>query len=166
MLQKLHQHSRHVFGKLFGLREECQLLKVQCSVSLGGETPELFLEQRQQWYPCSCSCPEVALSPGPSQILSLSRGEKSGECLGSKLRHGPEMVDSVSTNQVHVTDRVHHFRSVTWFWSKVYSNDRQELLWILDLNSDTTYTVRVRSRDGCTTEITTPCRSIQHHHTL
>ena len=32
-----------------------------------------------------------------------SRGEKSGEGLGSKLRHGPEMVDSVNTNRVHVT---------------------------------------------------------------
>ena len=45
----------------------------------------------------------VASSPGPSQILSRSHGEKSGEGLGSKLRHGPEMVDSVSTNRVHVT---------------------------------------------------------------
>ena len=45
----------------------------------------------------------LALSPGHSQILSRSRGEKSGEGLGSKLRHGPEMVDSVSTNRVHVT---------------------------------------------------------------
>ena len=48
----------------------------------------------------------LASSPGHSQILSRSRGEKSGEGLGSKLRHGPEMVDSVCTN------RVHHFRSV------------------------------------------------------
>ena len=38
----------------------------------------------------------VASSPGPSQILSRSCGEKSGEGLESKLRHGPEMVDSVS----------------------------------------------------------------------
>ena len=38
----------------------------------------------------------LASSPGPSQILSRSHGEKSGEGLGSKLRHGPEMVDSVS----------------------------------------------------------------------
>ena len=45
----------------------------------------------------------VSLVPGSSQILSRSRGEKSGEGLGSKLRHGPEMVDSVSTNRVHVT---------------------------------------------------------------
>ena len=36
-------------------------------------------------------------------ILSCSHGEKSGEGLGSKLRHGPERVDSVSTNRVHVT---------------------------------------------------------------
>ena len=45
----------------------------------------------------------IASSPGPSQILSRSRVEKSGEGMGSKLRHGPEMVDSVSTNRVHVT---------------------------------------------------------------
>ena len=38
----------------------------------------------------------LALYPGHSQILSRSCGEKSGEGLGSKLRHGPEMVDSVS----------------------------------------------------------------------
>ena len=45
-------------------------------------------------------CQRVASSPGPSQILSRSCGEKSGEGLGSKskLRHGPEMVDSVCTN--------------------------------------------------------------------
>ena len=36
-------------------------------------------------------------------ILSRSREEKSGEGLGSKLRHRPEMVESVSTNRVHVT---------------------------------------------------------------
>ena len=39
----------------------------------------------------------VASSPGPSQILSRSCGEKSGEGLGAKLRHRPEMVDLVST---------------------------------------------------------------------
>ena len=39
----------------------------------------------------------VALSPGHSQILSCSCGGKTGEALGSLLRHGPEMVDSVST---------------------------------------------------------------------
>ena len=38
----------------------------------------------------------LASSPGPSfHILSRSRGEKSGEGLGAKLRHGLEMVDSV-----------------------------------------------------------------------
>ena len=42
---------------------------------------------------------ELASSPGHSQILACSRGEKSGEGLGSSLRHGPEMVDSVSTNE-------------------------------------------------------------------
>ena len=46
---------------------------------------------------------EVASSQGHSQILSRSRGEKSGEGLGSKLRHRLETVDSVSTNRVHVT---------------------------------------------------------------
>ena len=40
----------------------------------------------------------IASSPDPSQILSRSRGEKLGEGLGIKLRHGPEMVDSVNKN--------------------------------------------------------------------
>ena len=40
---------------------------------------------------------QLASSPGHSQILSHSRGEKSGEGLGSKLCHRPEMVDLVST---------------------------------------------------------------------
>ena len=40
---------------------------------------------------------DLASSPRHSQILSRSRGEKSGEGLGSLLCHGPEMVDSVST---------------------------------------------------------------------
>ena len=44
-----------------------------------------------------------SLVPRSSQILSRSRGEKSEEGLGAKLRYRPEMVDSVSTNQVHVT---------------------------------------------------------------
>ena len=35
--------------------------------------------------------------------LSRSHGEKSGEGLGSKLCHGTEMVDLVSTNWVHIT---------------------------------------------------------------
>ena len=39
----------------------------------------------------------IASSPGHSKILSHSRGEKLGEGLGSKLRHGLEMVDLVST---------------------------------------------------------------------
>ena len=44
------------------------------------------------------SCTEdIASSPGHSQILSRSRGEKSGEGLVPLLRHGSEMVDSVST---------------------------------------------------------------------
>ena len=34
----------------------------------------------------------VASSPGHSQILPRSRGEKSGEGLVPILRHGPEMV--------------------------------------------------------------------------
>ena len=39
---------------------------------------------------------KVASSPGHSQILSRSHGEKSGEGLVPILRHGPEMVDSIS----------------------------------------------------------------------
>ena len=45
----------------------------------------------------------LASSPGHSQILSYSRGEKLGEGLRSLLCHRPEMVDSVSTNWVHIT---------------------------------------------------------------
>ena len=41
---------------------------------------------------------EVASSQGHPQILSPSRGEKSGEGLGSLLHHRPEMVGSVSTS--------------------------------------------------------------------
>ena len=40
----------------------------------------------------------LALSPGHSEILSHSHGEKSGEGLVPILRHGPEMVDSVSND--------------------------------------------------------------------
>ena len=43
------------------------------------------------------SADTVASSPGHSQILSHSHGEKSGEGLVPLLRHGTEMVDSVST---------------------------------------------------------------------
>ena len=39
--------------------------------------------------------------------------EKSGEGLGSQLRHRLEMVDSVSNVDLVCTNRVHHFRSVT-----------------------------------------------------
>ena len=61
----------------------------------------------------SSTCPCVNGSTNGNRIPSFigqnyfcetgSRGEKSGEGLGSKLRHGPEMVDSVNTNRVHVT---------------------------------------------------------------
>ena len=44
----------------------------------------------------------LALSTGHSQILSRSHEGKSGEGLGSLLHHGPEMVDTVSTNQVRI----------------------------------------------------------------
>ena len=64
----------------------------------------------------------IASSPDPTQILSRSRGEKSGEGLGAKLHHGPEMVDSVSTYVDSVcTNQVHHFRSVTYFYSQAFS---------------------------------------------
>ena len=47
----------------------------------------------------------LTLLPGPTQILSRSRGEtgKIGRRPGIKICHGPEMVDSVCTNQVHIT---------------------------------------------------------------
>ena len=47
----------------------------------------------------------VTSSPGHSQILSRSYGEKSRERLGTLLHHGPEIVDSVWY-------RVHHFRGL------------------------------------------------------
>ena len=45
--------------------------------------------------------PSLGPRPLPDFISQLWR--KSGEGLGAKLHHGPEMVDSVSTNRVHVT---------------------------------------------------------------
>ena len=51
--------------------------------------------------PASKCKSRLASSPGHSQILSCTHRKKSGEGLGSKLRHGPEMVDSVSTNRVY-----------------------------------------------------------------
>ena len=54
------------------------------------------------WLLQLCDCPSyansrnvVASSPGHSQILSRSHGEKSGEGLVPILCHGPEIVDSV-----------------------------------------------------------------------
>ena len=46
---------------------------------------------------------QLALSPGHSQILFCSCGEKLGEGLRSLLCHRPEMVDTVSTNRDHIT---------------------------------------------------------------
>ena len=68
----------------------------------GYPQPTFFhLQYRKCWY-CKQEKTrwetEITSSPGHSQILFLSRGKISGEGLGSKLRHGPEMVDSVSTN--------------------------------------------------------------------
>ena len=48
--------------------------------------------------PLTTQASEAASSQGHPQILSPSRGEKSGEGLGSLLRHEPEMVGSVSTS--------------------------------------------------------------------
>ena len=53
----------------------------------------------------------LASSPGHSQILSHSRGEKLGEGPGSLLRHGPDWL--VRNVDLVCTNRVHHFRSVT-----------------------------------------------------
>jgi len=52
----------------------------------------------------------LASSPGHSQILSRSAGEKLGEGQGSLLRHEPDMVDLVNSFR---TNRVHYFWSVT-----------------------------------------------------
>ena len=64
-------------------------------------TPALLLEFSEELGPLNkdlfASLILLASSPGPSQSLSRSHGEKSGEGLGVKLCHGPEMVDSVST---------------------------------------------------------------------
>ena len=46
----------------------------------------------------------MACSPGPSQILSHNRGEKSGEGLGLKLCHGQEMVEWLSILPLLATD--------------------------------------------------------------
>ena len=53
--------------------------------------------QTSSWLAALEPCIKVASSPGYSQILSHSRGEKSGEGLVPILRHGPEMVDSILT---------------------------------------------------------------------
>ena len=61
---------------------------------------------RDKCDPCDHTLVDISLVPRPLpdlQILSCSRGEKSGEGLRSKVHHGLEMVDLVSTNRVHVT---------------------------------------------------------------
>ena len=45
----------------------------------------------------ACTYTLIPSSPCHAQILSRSRGEKSGEGLGTLLCHRPQMVDSVST---------------------------------------------------------------------
>ena len=57
-------------------------------------------------------CLLIASYPGHSQILSRSRGEKSGEGLGSLLCHGPEMVDSVRTVFIQVHQNATIFFSI------------------------------------------------------
>ena len=56
----------------------------------------------------------LALSPGPSQILSRNCGEKSGEGLGlsyvTDQKWWTQLVQTQSTLRI---DRVHHFRSMT-----------------------------------------------------
>ena len=49
---------------------------------------------------------KLSLIPRPLPDLSRSRGEKSGEGLGSKLRHGPEMVDSVGGRLVQTESTI------------------------------------------------------------
>ena len=50
----------------------------------------------QDMYSIAGNSGPIGSFPGYSQILSHSCGEKSIE-MGALLRHGPEMVDSVST---------------------------------------------------------------------
>ena len=51
-------------------------------------------------HPAACleQSRSIASSPGHSHVFTGSHGEISGEGLGSKLCHRPEMVDSVNTN--------------------------------------------------------------------
>ena len=83
------------FFKTFHLKWKGKNHLGQVLLTKGGEQRQFALGSRA---PKQCwTRSNVASSSGPSQILSRSRGEKSGEGLGAKLRHGLEMVDSVST---------------------------------------------------------------------
>ena len=76
-----------------------------CGLPERYDTQMIECEQCQKWFHFKCmklvtepdSWVCLASSPGHSQILSHSRGEKSGEGLVPILRHGPEMVDSILT---------------------------------------------------------------------
>ena len=70
-----------------------------CPAKYKGESTKVLPLSLLALFSClSCTSESIGASyPGPAQILSRSHGEKSGEGLRSKLRHGPEMVDSVST---------------------------------------------------------------------
>ena len=54
-----------------------------------GQLPPTLAHHHDNIMEISQFCCQVALSPGHSQILSRSRGEKSGEGLVPILRHGP-----------------------------------------------------------------------------
>ena len=66
------------------------------------------------WGICKGYVGGCSLVPRPLPDFISQPWRKIGEGLGSKLRHGPEMVDSVvQTESTLHTNRVHHFRSVT-----------------------------------------------------
>ena len=75
--------------------QDCQVIIIWFLCDITGQSNQLYFMYRiERNFRCRIS---LASSPGHSQILSRSRGDISGEGLILLLRHGPEMVDSVST---------------------------------------------------------------------
>ena len=76
--------------------------QVLCYCSLAKPDPHILWFHKIDMGLSSCMDKNTMTLIQPT-ILSRSRREKLGEGLASLLRHGPEMVDSVSTNRVYVT---------------------------------------------------------------
>ena len=91
---------------MYVLRNVQRERKVVCyQLELGNNLPTFWLNvpvviraKVSYWKIQSKPRQVIASSPGPFQILSRSHGEKSREGLRSKLCHGPEMMNSVSTS--------------------------------------------------------------------